>query len=371
MRQLLLFIVFAAAVASVGYVAVNPVSASYLAERADVAARLERELGAAAGQELQESGLTWSSVEMDGQIAVLTGEAPREEERAEAIAAVRRATGPGGVLRGGVMAVRDLTTIAPPVSPYEWRAVRSGERVTLVGAIPTRSARAELVTYAGELFPGGVADQMIIARGAPDETAWIAVARTAVAQLATLEDGNALLRDSRVTIEGRASDGVTRNRVTAALSHLPAPFLAAARVEAPEEAGAAPAPPLENGETVEPITDVDVCRDVFGALMEDVSIDFAVDEPAIAKESYPLLDQLAIAAIRCQGVIIRIEGGGEPESDASAFTALGLSRAQSVADYFILKGIAQDRLEPLAQTSSERDEPAAPEQTTIVFALNP
>jgi outer membrane protein OmpA-like peptidoglycan-associated protein len=368
MRQLILFIVFAAAIAGVGYVAVTPVDAAYVSPYSDVAVRVQEGLRERAASSLVASGLEWANVEMDGQIAVMRGEAPREEERAAAIAALLGAAGPGGWARGGVVAVRDLTTLAPPISPYEWRAVRSGARVTLVGATPTRAARAELVAYATELFAGGVADQMIIARGAPDETAWVAVARAAIAQVAALEDGHATLRDARLTIEGRALDAVTRDRVTAALAYLPSPFLAAARVESPASEGAAAAAIAPDAESYEPIADPAICRDVFATLLSEGSIDFAEQEPAIAKESYPLLDRLAIAALRCESARVAIVGGGEGTGEPEAYADLGLRRAQAVADYFILKGVSQDRL---SAQSRARDGASAAVAPVIEIAVNP
>jgi outer membrane protein OmpA-like peptidoglycan-associated protein len=360
MRQLILFIVFAAAIAGVGYVAVTPVDAAYVAPHSGVAERIEAGLRERSAAALGDSGLDWASVEMDGQIAVLRGEAPREEERAAAIAALLGAAGGGGWARGGVVAVRDLSTLAPPISPYEWRAVRSGARVTLAGVTPTRAARAELVAYAGELFAGGVADQMVIARGAPDETAWVAVARAAIAQVATLEDGHATLRDARLTIEGRAPDAVTRDRVTAALAYLPSPFLAAARVESPEVESGVAAAVSASGENFEPIADPEICRDVFATLLREAPVDFADGEPAIAKESYPLLDRLAIAAQRCENAQMAIVGAGDPTNEATAFAELGLRRAQAVADYFILKGVSQDRLTAQSRARDNAPDLAAP-----------
>src|SRR5262249_2998662 len=158
--------------------------------------------------------------------------------------------------------------------------------------------------------PGGVADQMLIARGAPDEVAWIAVARTAIAQVAVLEDGAATLRDERLTIEGAAPNEGVRTRVTAALTQLPFPFIAAARVEAPQGPATAEVA-LQEVEGLEPITDLGVCRDTFASLVADGMLEFAENDPAISKESYPLLDRLAIAAIRCDGMRVTITGGGE------------------------------------------------------------
>jgi outer membrane protein OmpA-like peptidoglycan-associated protein len=367
MRQTIVVLMFVALIAALGALAAFPVgvaAAPWIGERTGVAARVAETLGSRARTSLADTGLDWASVDMDGQVAVLTGEAPREEERAEAIAALLASAGAGGWLRGGVVAVRDLTTLAPPISPYEWRAARAEDRLTLAGAVPTRAARAELVDYAGDLFPGGVDDAMIIARGAPDETAWLAVARQAVAQVAALEDGRATLRDERLTVEGRAPDGMTRDRVADALAYLPAPFLAAARVDTPEGGAAPVAAPAADVDLYAPIDDIAVCREVFASLGEGGRIEFARGEAAISKESYPLLDRLAIAAIRCEGMTVTITGG-VGEADAGAVDAgLGLRRAQAVADYFILKGVRQDRL---AAAGSEAGGAAT---QAVVFDIN-
>jgi len=378
MRQLLLFIVFAAAFAAVGYVAVTPVDLAYIGAASGAPVRVEQALQTASEEALTARDLDWAQVELDGQIAVLRGEAPREEERAQALNAVRTAAGGGGPASRGVMAVRDLITIAPPVSPYEWSAVRAGGRVTLVGAVPTRAAKAGLAAYAGELFPGGVANQMVIARGAPDEAAWVTVARTALSQLSVLEDGRATLKDERLTIEGLANNAVARDRVTAALALLPAPFLAAARVEASAD-GMVAESLVREAEALEPIVDLAVCRDVFVSLIDGEQIDFSANGSAIAKESYPLLDRLAIAAMRCEAARLTIVGRGEADvapgpdapSDAGddvadAYAALGAGRARAVADYFVLKGVAQDRL-----VTDAGDAPSEGEaQTNIEFVIN-
>jgi len=368
MRQLLLFIVFAVAFAGIGYVAVTPIDVAYVGAPSGAPARMEVALQTASEEALVARDLDWARVELDGQIAVLRGEAPREEERAQALAAVRNAAGGGGPARRGVMAVRDLITIAPPVSPYEWSAVRAGGRVTLIGVVPTRAAKAGLAAYAGDLFPGGVANQMIIARGAPDEAAWVTVARTALSQLAVLEDGRATLRDERLTIEGLANNAVARDRVTAALAHLPAPFLAAARVEASEVTGVDAENLIREAEALEPIDDLETCRDVFAALTDGEQIDFSANGSAIAKESYPTLDRLAIAALRCEVVRLTIIGRGEAgaSAQADAYDVLGAGRARAVADYFVLKGVAQDRL--LTQAGAAPGEGET--QSNIDFVIN-
>jgi outer membrane protein OmpA-like peptidoglycan-associated protein len=153
-----------------------------------------------------------------------------------------------------------------------------------------------------------------------------------------------MLRDERLTIEGRAVDGMARDRVSAALAQLPRPFLAAARVESPEGADGFVEAAVDGPQNLEPIADVGVCRDVFAALLQEGWIEFAEGEAAIAKESYPLLDRLAIAANRCEGMSVTVRAGGESTAANDDYVALGLLRAQAIVDYFILKDVPQDRL---------------------------
>jgi outer membrane protein OmpA-like peptidoglycan-associated protein len=384
MRHLLLLILFAAVIGGVCYAAVTPLAAAHfkwLGEQTDVAGRVVSGLQAKATTALKARSLDWASVEMDGQTAVLRGVAPREEERAEALQALSSAAGAGGWLRGGVVEVRDMSAIAPLVSPYEWSAARSSGRVTLKGVVPTRAARSELMQYAGQLFTGGgVVDQMTIARSALDETAWMAVARTAISQVAVLDDGSAVLRDNSLTLRGRAVDGAARERVTQAVAHLPGQFIAAAFVEAPE-GKAAPARAEAEGDSLGPITDVKACRDAFAGELQRKSVEFSGGGDMISKESYPLVNRLATVLMRCEGMVVTIIGGGETTASPEDYVRHGLIRARAVKDQFILQGVSQDRIltqahekptankltKPPATPAAAMKPPAAP---AIEFSIN-
>ncbi len=332
MRQLLVFALFVVTLGGIGYVGIHDGNAYFMSDCFGIARRVESELNETTSAALRAKDYQWAQIEMNGQIAVLYGEAPRQEERADAVALVQNAVGRGGFWRGGILSVRDNTTLAPEVSPYEWRVARDGLRVTLTGAVPTRSARADLVTYAETLFPGGVLDQMTIARGAPDETAWMTVARAALSQVANLNDGRAVMRDDRLRIDGAASSLLVKERIVSSIAKLPSPFVAVAQIEAPEtdvgETAVAESAATELGA----ITDRGLCADTVAALLEGEEILFIQERSVIEKESYPLLDRLALAARRCSGfsvMVVGVAGDGQE--------ALARSRAQAVADFFVLE----------------------------------
>lgn len=328
--------------------------------------RIEARLQAAAEAALAERGLDWARVEMDGQIAVLRGEAPVDEERAAARAAVAAADGPGGFLQGGVVSVLDMTALAPPISPFEWSARRTPDGgVALTGAAPTRALRSELVEYAQTLFGGNVADTMIVARGAPDQPGWTTAARTGLAQLAALETGRVVLKDTRLRIDGVASNPAARDRVRAAITALPRPYdVAVARLDVGAGAAAAPEPPAapeDDAEIVAAITDPALCQDAFDALLDGEQVLFASGLGVIEKESYALLDRLVIAARRCGDMAVEVVGHTDNQGDPDANQRLSEKRARAVADYFILQGVRADRLsatgrgdaEPIADNETE------------------
>ncbi len=342
------------ALGAIGYYGALRAAPGAAAPYSAFAPRIEGELQTAVDEALSETGFEWASAEMDGQTAILRGEAPREDERGEARAAVLHAAGEGGFWTGGVMRVSDQTTLAPPVSPYEWSVLRDGAAVTLQGAVPSRALRADLISFARELFPGGVGDEMIIARGAPDgeETVWAGVAFSAIEQVARMTTGRAVLRDERLRIEGVTDDSATRDQITGDIARLPAPFVAVARIEAPEQGGEGveDAEGDEDGIDLSEIDDPAVCQTLFDELSDEGEVTFG-EGAVIEMEAYALLDRLAIVALRCRhhdiaviaSAASRIEAG-EGEDPAE----LALEQAQAVADYFVLQGVASERVAAIA-----------------------
>ncbi len=325
-----------------------------------VEARLQR----AGETALFEAGLgEWASVRISGQRATVTGQAPRKEERAAARAAVRRAAGPGGVLFGGVTRVRDATTLADAMSPYVWQASREASGVILSGGAPSRPARRELAQYAQQLFPSGLVDHMRVARGAPDDMAWAAATRAALAQLAQMTEGQVVITDLSIEVTGRVPDQAARERVTEAASRAPAVFTTHFAVDALDGSEIDVEPATESGPPV--ITRRSDCVDALAAAAAEGVLRFGGDGAALDKESYPTLDAVAAVAKRCRGMRVVVLGvqreadddataeveddvDDDPDDDAKTADAgvsseMARARAQAVADYLVLKGVAPDQ----------------------------
>ncbi len=327
---------------------------------------LEARLQRAAETALFEAGLDeWARVRVSGQRATVTGQAPREEERAAARAAIRRAAGPGGVALGGVTRVRDATTLAEAMSPYVWRASRSASGVMVSGGAPSRAARRELAEDARQLFPNGLVDRMRVARGAPDDMAWAAAARAGLAQLAQMTEGQVVMTDLAIEVTGRVPDQAARERVADAASRAPAVFTTYVSVEALDGSEARAAPVAAAGPPI--LRSRAACQAALNAAAAAGVIRFGGDGAALDKESYPTLDGVAAVAKRCRGLAVAVLGApragaavdaadsAAPDArdvnaldasprDAGAVTPeLARARAQAVADYLVLKGVAPDQ----------------------------
>ena len=155
----------------------------------------------------------WANVVVDGQTAILSGEAPTDSDRQDTIDAVRAAEWSGGKWVGGITVVRNTTTLAKAITPYEWVA-QLGERgrVRLSGYVPGQKHKRAIRAEAQRLFPQGIEDQMIVAQGAPTGP-WADTAIWALAQLSRLSSGEARFKDKTVLIRGEAQNASVQNDI--------------------------------------------------------------------------------------------------------------------------------------------------------------
>ena len=188
------------------------------------AVNLQARLEARAAAALTESGNDWARVSMDGQRAVLTGAAPSHDAITEAARAVRRSSGPGGIVLGGVTQVESRTDAAPPISPYVWRARKTAEgRIELSGHVPTKAIQASLIEEARLVGRAAVDDQMKPAPGVPSGN-FQGIARFALTQLSQLDEGEVTISDYRVILKGSVADPAKRAEVLSAMSKIAGPF---------------------------------------------------------------------------------------------------------------------------------------------------
>lgn len=189
------------------------------------AVNLENRLEAAAQDALAADGYTWAEIEMSGQRAILRGPAPSDDAVQLAAESVLASSGSGGLFWGGVTVIESQVEAAPPVSPFEWRAVKTDTgKIILLGHVPSQAIRKRLFeTVESAEAVTSVDDRMTLARGVPNGN-WQGVARLALDNLMALDTGEARLSDTGLRLRGVSMDDVTKARVSADISNVTAPF---------------------------------------------------------------------------------------------------------------------------------------------------
>ena len=188
------------------------------------ALRLQSDLQSAVEQKLNQDGHSWAKVTMYGQRAVLSGAAPADAAFEAARESTLTAVGHGGLIFGGVTVVENASEAAPPISPYNWSAVKTADaRIILGGYVPSEAIRQTILADAESLAPGQVEDRMKFAAGVPSGN-WQGVARLGLRQLGQLDAGQAEFIDSRLAVRGVAMSDAAKAEVIADVANIVAPF---------------------------------------------------------------------------------------------------------------------------------------------------
>ena len=171
--------------------------------------RIEADLGARAREALARAGLgQWAAASFKGRDGELMGSALEESEPAKA----------AEIMRGvwGVRIIDDKTSLVEKVDRFEWKAVRTTDRVRMTGFVPSPKAKSELLGMAKAAFPSiAVEDQLAVKRGAPPD--WLGGVSFALRQLGELKTGEVALDGTALSVSGLASSPRTYRTVQTAL----------------------------------------------------------------------------------------------------------------------------------------------------------
>lgn len=136
-------------------------------------------------------GYDWAELSLDARDVTLTGTTTDEALLDAAIARLSSLD--------GVRSVTPDVTLAPMAAPYILQASIDQGAISLSGGVPNETARRHLLTLAG-LEQGALE----LRSGVPDRRSWITGAEYAIHQLQYFDQGEAVISDLTVTLNGRA-----------------------------------------------------------------------------------------------------------------------------------------------------------------------
>lgn len=169
------------------------------------------------GGQLAAQGFDWAKVEVTGRDIRLTGQALTPDAQAQAVAAAGQVA--------GARLVDNATSIIALRRPYLWSAAKAGGTITLTGVVPSEASRVQVVGRARQVSQGAeVIDRLELARGAPDGFA--EACAMLLRQLARLDQGNAVLSDLKMSLQGTANTTEVISAVEQAMAAPPPGFSA-------------------------------------------------------------------------------------------------------------------------------------------------
>lgn len=305
------------------------------------------ELQAKVETALRKGGMTWARVEMDGQRATLSGQAPSELDRDDAMEIARRAAGRGGSLWGGITAVDgERIKQAPPRKPYQWIAKRgSGQSISLSGAVPSQRFKRLIATEARKLFPKGVEDRTLVVGGHPTGD-WAGTALSGLQQLQKVQLGEIQFNDGVITLFGQTRDDGERAAIETAMSAVKRPYSGSATLSILDRADT---PPQEEEVELAPSSVVQRqpaadCQKLVDQAMRNNIILFGPASSAVDAAGLKAVETMANTALMCPDLKLKVSGHADGTQMEANATEISRRRALAVSKLMRERGLENDRL---------------------------
>ena len=289
---------------------------------ADMGASIERALGA--------EGIN-ANVDMQGNVAKLSGEMPSQSVLDKALS-IAKGT-PCETCKDGKSEIwhkvsSDMTVKPAPklpaASPYVFEASKaSNDTVVVNGYVNSKDAMKDVLDDASRKFTTVQNNRLRLASGAPNAE-WPNLIKAKLSDLDQLDTGRLSITDTRIRLTGITRDPAIRDAVNASVLQVPSGYSAEADIT---------------------LQTLQSCQIKFDELKGSNKVNFASGKSELVGEgTYNLLNSLAVAAKECGSYNIRIIGHTDSEGRASYNQWLSESRANSVVNYLVTRGIGAERL---------------------------
>ncbi len=316
-------------------------------------------------------------VEMQGNVATLSGEAPSKALMTEAVSIAQHTEVESGKQEGHIWheIVNAMTVNTPPpaptqpqepalqtVSPFIFTASKAENgNVILNGYVRNKAELSRILQEAQSLFGDSLSNNSVnIAAGAPDNS-WGDVISLHLPELAKLETGTFSLENGQALINGVTTDTGLRSNINTLVSDLNSRYglyTGAANIRVPNA----------TAENAGEVKSENICQTLFNDLKKNTRINFSMGKAEIiGADSFELLNNLASAVNQCKTFQVRVEGYTDTTGEEAFNDWLSQQRARSVVAYLADAGVEINRL---TATGHGSDNPIASNDTPEGRAQN-
>ena len=273
------------------------------------------------------------SIELSDTVLSARG-AARDRSAVAALRSAMEREVPGGVSVGKV------EVSAPPIEPFPFTARRGPGLISIGGYLPDERARAEILALVRRRFlTEQVVDESRLGDGArPD---FVRGVLFGLEQLAQLAAGEVAISDASLRVLGEALYEQAAEQTRRMIASAPPGWKVSAEITTSLSG-------LRVG--------AEVCQERLQRRLAQTRLRF--DGAEIARESHPVLDDLAAIVRRCDA---RIEVAGQAvigETDRD----LALARAKAVSAYLVAGGVEATRVSAVTQGLTQAPAPSDPEE---------
>lgn len=213
---------------------------------------------------------------------------------------------------------RSLTIVDPLPDRFVFEAAKEGGQISLRGGVPAAATAAYFGVIAGNV----ATDALLPQTGLPDD--FIANGTTGLTALTQLNEGRLGFDGERWWLRGLAQATTTLDAVRASIAALP------------------------NGADwsvfVDQLPPIEVCRDLVAELARRNAITFESGSATLTETSLPVIDELAKDLGMCPAASVHVEGHTDADGAEDLNLALSVSRAETVVEALIERGVDLERL---------------------------
>jgi len=287
----------------------------------------------------------FSKVDMNGNVATLTGVAPSDAAANQAATIAGRTEcskclgkKPWHVIENKLTVNTSVVQALPLQAPYTFEGIKGADgSIALNGYVASDIDRKTVLDHARGVFSDTtINDSLKLATGQPNAN-WLDMIKANIEELNILDQGRFVMEDASSFLTGQGATVAIRDRINDFSAGLSGNygFDGSANVSVPNVAA----------DNVGEVKSQTVCQILFDALKGDNKVNFESAKAEIrGAPSFDLLNNMASAAQQCASLRINIAGHTDSAGQDEDNQLLSEARANTVMAHLIANGVDRNRI---------------------------